>query len=140
MTSTRTRSRLTALLASLALSLIAMTGLSGAAQAAESPAATSDDVTASAHGCPSGAVCVYPSAGWNGGNPTYVFWSYGSHKIYNQYGTHRVYNNQYGEAFASACRGSSGNDCRAAMRAGTYTDLDLGPINSFRLFQNTDPR
>ena len=135
MSATRTRRRtLTGVLTAFALSMIAMTGITSTTEASEAAMPETTDVTASAHGCPSGAVCVYPSDSWNGGNPTYVFWSYGSHKIYNQYGTHRIFNNQYGDAFASACRGGNGNDCRAAIRPGSYSDTYLTPINSIRLF------
>ena len=134
MTSTRTRTRLTAVLASLALSLITLTGLSGTAQAAEAPAATSDDVTASTHGCPRGAVCIYPGEGWNGGNPTYIFYSYGVHKVYDQWGWHRVFNNQYGRAYASACKNGNGTQCRLPVMPGTWSNVSMTLINSFWLF------
>lgn len=134
MSTTRTRKNLTGLLASVALSMIAMTGLSGAAQASpiQAPQGAEAEATASSHGCPSGAVCIYPGRGWNGGNPTYIFYSYGVHKIYNQFGTQRVYNNQYGGAVADLCIGSNGTNCETYLVEG-YADIDLEPINSLRL-------
>lgn len=135
-TRTRTRRTLTGLLASMALSLIAMTGLSGAAQASEVVVAPPSDVAvdSSSHGCPTGAVCIYPDASWNGGNPTYVFYSYGVHRIYDQYGHHRVYNNQYGSAYVSLCGGSNGTNCDPGLVPGAYIDEDLDPFNSVELY------
>ena len=86
-------------------------------------------------GCPSGAVCVYPNDSWNGGQPTYVFWSYGTHKIYNQFGQHRVYNNQTGGAGANLCTESNGTNCGATLRAGYYADVNLTTINTINLFR-----
>ena len=83
-------------------------------------------------GCPSGAVCVYPDASWNGGNPSYVFWSYGVHRIYNQYGVYRVFNNQTDDATIQLCIGSDGTDC-TYLPAGWTKIYDLTIINSVAL-------
>jgi hypothetical protein len=68
-------------------------------------------------GCPSGAVCIYPqNAGWNGGHPSLIFFSYGYHNLTNQFGTHRFYNHQTGGASAYGCSGSVAPDrCCSAM-------------------------
>ncbi|MGW6723983.1 hypothetical protein [Streptomyces sp. NPDC054995] len=85
------------------------------------------------HGCPSGAVCLYPGAGWNGDKPSHAFYAYGTHKIYDQYGTKRWFNNQTGGAKAYRCKGSNGTDCGGNQVAGTYYDYDFTPINSVKL-------
>jgi hypothetical protein len=84
-------------------------------------------------GCPYGAVCVYPGAGWNGGHPTYVFYSRGPHLIYNQYGVHRVFNNQYGGWQSYLCKNSNGTNCPWFDDQYEYTDYNLTPINSILL-------
>ncbi|MBZ2195533.1 hypothetical protein [Occultella gossypii] len=130
MTMANLRQRSLRMLAVLALALTAVAGVSGAAQASEPDPPGGEDP-----GCPSGAVCVYPGTDWNGGNPTYVFYSYGAHKIYNQYGVHRVYNNQTGGAGASMCSATNGTLCGSELYAGSYRDVYLTPINSIRLFE-----
>lgn len=124
----RIRTAALTMVAVLALTLTALVGISGAAQASY-PDPPSGDRT----GCPRGAVCVYPSDSWNGGNPSYVFWSYAAHKIYNQYGSHRVYNNQTGGAGAYLCENGNGTSCAYYIPAGTYNDYNLTPINSVKL-------
>ena len=123
-TRNRFRKTVTGVLASAALTATALIGMSGAAQA---------DVTSSAHGCPSGAVCIYPDDSWNG-DPTYVFWSYDTHLIYNQYGEHRVFNNQTGLAYAELCTGSDGENCDNLIGPGEHTDINLTEVNSINLF------
>lgn len=129
MSAKRIRTAATGLLATVGLTLTAFVGLSGPAQAAmDNP--PSGLVT----GCPSGAVCVYPDTDWNGGNPSYVFWSYGAHQIYNEYDWGRVYNNQWGYiATAYICDDSYGEDCDYRVPAGHYMDVNLSPINSIDL-------
>ena len=76
---------LAAVAALLAVAGAAVSG--GPAQAASS----------TVHGCPRGAVCIYPqNKGWNNGHPesSGVFWSYGPHNLSNQTGDHYVLNNQ----------------------------------------------
>ena len=128
MTSTRFRQSATRLFAAFALTLTGVAAVSSTAQADQTPP------PGGGTGCPLGAVCVYPDDDWNGGNPTYVFYSYGAHQIYNQYGDHRVYNNQYDEAFADLCSGSHGNSCDHRLAAGEYIDYNLTPINSIDLW------
>ncbi|TDE89593.1 hypothetical protein EXU48_20300 [Occultella glacieicola] len=112
---------------------LALTAVGTATPAAQ---ASSNDPPGGAYtGCPRGAVCVYPDADWNGGNPSYIFFSYGAHRIYNQYGEHRIFNNQTGGAGATLCATSHGTSCRIGVLAGGYRDLDLTPINSIRLFE-----
>ncbi|MFE0193061.1 hypothetical protein [Streptomyces sp. NPDC059008] len=100
----------------------------GAAGAQAAPAAAS-------HGCPSGAVCVYPqNAGWNGDRPSHVYYSYGAHNLSGQVGRHYVFNNQTGGAKARTCTGYNGTgDCQGFMDPGYYVDKDLTPINSIVL-------
>ena len=120
------------LLGTLAVSLVALGGISAAAQADATP----DRIPApgGGSGCPLGAVCVYPDDSWNGGDPTYVFWSYGAHRIYDQYGEHRVFNNQTGLAYAELCTGSDGENCDNLIGPGEYTDINLTEVNSINLF------
>ncbi|MET9296616.1 hypothetical protein [Streptomyces sp. NPDC003077] len=108
-----------------AVGALATTGMlnAGAAQAA-----------GSWHGCPSGAVCVYPqNAGWNGDRPSLVFYSYGAHNLSNQYGQHYVANNQTGGATARTCTGYNGTGCEGYLYPGTFIDKDMTPINSIVL-------
>ncbi|GGW88540.1 hypothetical protein [Streptomyces lomondensis] len=118
-TITKTATVATALAAGLVLSI---GGSANATQAA-----------ATIHGCPSGAVCLYPDDSWSGDKPTYKFYSYGAHKIYNQYGMKRIFNNQTGGAIARNCYDSAGKDCGGIQRAGTYADYNYTPYNSILL-------
>jgi hypothetical protein len=88
-----------------------------------------------AHGCPYGAVCLYPqNAGWNGDRPSATYWSYGAHNLSHQYGTHRIYNHQYGGARVEACYGYNGRGGGTLLLgAGVATDYDLTPVNSLVL-------
>jgi hypothetical protein len=85
------------------------------------------------HGCPSGAACVYPSAGWNGDRPSLVFWSYGAHNLSNQIGRKRLLNNQVDGAVARTCTGYDGKGCQGDLKPPTFIDVDLTPINSIVL-------
>jgi hypothetical protein len=84
-------------------------------------------------GCPSGAVCVYPNAGWNGDRPSLVFWSYGAHNLSNQTGTKRILNNQVDGAGARTCTGFDGKGCQGVLKPPTFIDVNLTPINSIVL-------
>lgn len=123
----RIRKTATGLLATVALTMTAFVGLSGAAQAV--PDRPPVDT-----GCPSGAVCVYPGTDWNGGNPTYIFYSYGTHQIYNQYGEHRVFNNQYGGAYAAISPNSDGSGTGRSVQPGYSDVINLTTVNSIVLF------
>jgi hypothetical protein len=81
-------------------------------------------------GCPAGAVCIYPNAGWNNNRPSLVFWSYGAHNLSNQTGRKRIYNNQIQGAKARTCDGYDGKDCLGYLFPGESVDLDFTPINS----------
>lgn len=118
------------LFGAVAASLMTVGGISAAVHAD----AASEQIPAPGSGCPPGAVCVYPDDDWNGGDPTYVFWSYGAHRIYDQYGEHRVYNNQTGLAYAELCTGSDGENCDNLIGPGEYTDINLTEVNSINLF------
>lgn len=95
--------------------------------------ATAAEAAGTIHGCPSGAVCLYPGSGWNSDRPTYIFYSYGAHKIYNQTGFKRLYNNQTGGATARNCYDAAGTNCGGYQKAGTYYDYNYTPYNSIRL-------
>jgi len=96
------------------------------------------------HGCPYGAVCVYPAnTGWNGDHPKYAFFSYAGHNIFNEFGTHRIADNQYGAHAAGLCAGSNGTGGFANVEGlvgegnPTYSpffwDQNLTPVNSLDL-------
>ncbi|MFE0192669.1 hypothetical protein [Streptomyces sp. NPDC058989] len=87
-------------------------------------------------GCPSGYVCLYPNAGWNGGHPTYKWYTYGAHNISNQFGVKRLFNNQTGGAIARNCTGYNGTGCQGIQSAGTYADYNYTPYNSVLLARN----
>ncbi len=96
------------------------------------------------HGCPSGAVCVYPeNAGWNGNSPSIELWSYGPHNLSDQFGHHYVLNNQVDDggfpAIAMLCKAYNGKDCtgptyyqygRSSKKGVSWGDPDLTPIDS----------
>ena len=126
----RIRNATMSLLATVALTLTALVGLSGSAEAGPDRPPGDDD-----SGCPAGAVCIYPGDGWNGGNPSHVFWSYGVHRIYNQFGDHLIYNNQTHGAVVDICYGADGTDC-AYIPANYAVTFNLTPINSVSLRPN----
>ncbi|MEU6925948.1 hypothetical protein [Streptomyces sp. NPDC046631] len=88
---------------------------------------------ATIHGCPSGAVCLYPNGSRANDKPTYIFYSYGAHKIYNQLGTKRIYNHQTGGATARNCYDAAGTNCGGYQQVNTYADYNYTPYNSIRL-------
>ena len=90
--------------------------------------------TDTVEGCPYGAVCIYPqNAGWNNGQPSDTYYSYGAHNLSNKFGIHRVFNNQYGGATMRTCTGYDGNGCEGYLPEFTFEDTDLTPINSITL-------
>ncbi|HEX3785527.1 MAG TPA: hypothetical protein VHX38_38235 [Pseudonocardiaceae bacterium] len=104
-----------------------------AAQA--SPASTAASPAGTVEGCPSGDVCIYPeNTGWNNGQPSNFYYTYGCYNLVNQLGVHRVFNNQTGGAVVDLYTGynCSGNLVTEGP-AGDYADLDLTPINSIAL-------
>ncbi|MFI6481148.1 hypothetical protein ACIBH1_24675 [Nonomuraea sp. NPDC050663] len=113
-------------LATAAVAALAIGGLAGFAAPAAQAAAAS-------HGCPSGAVCIYPGAGWNGDRPTHSYYSYGAHNLRDMYGVHRVFNNQTDGATVRTCTGYNGSGCQGFMGPGWYIDKNLTPINSITL-------
>ncbi|MCX3059466.1 hypothetical protein [Streptomyces beihaiensis] len=98
-------------------------------------AATDSSVSAQGtyEGCPSGYVCMYPNASWNGGVPEHKYYTYGVHKLYNEYGSRRIFNNQTGGATERECKNSDGTNCGSKLLPWTYRDVDITPINSIRL-------
>ena len=95
--------------------------------------ATNAEAAGTYEGCPAGYVCVYPGAGWNGGNPSLKYYTYGAHNLSNQYGVHRVFNNQTGGATLQLCTQYNGGNPVFEVNSFTYTDYDLTPINSLLL-------
>ncbi|MEU6851737.1 hypothetical protein ABZ901_17655 [Actinacidiphila alni] len=88
------------------------------------------------HGCPSGAVCIYPEgASILTSTPTDFFYSYGAHNLHNQFGVHDVFNNQYGSLNATAqlCTGYNGVNCVTTIGLHGNGMFDLTPINSIVL-------
>jgi hypothetical protein len=108
----------------------------GAAVLSQALLAPSAEAAGPAHGCPYGAVCVYPqNRGWNGDRPSLKYWSYGPHNLSHQYGTHQIFNNQYGGAKVEACFGYNGTGGGTLMLgAGAAWDFNLTPVNSLVLF------
>lgn len=126
--------------------------LAGAALSSEPAQAASGSV----HGCPRGAVCIYPKDnGWNGNHPESggVFWSYGPHNLSGQYGDHYVLNNQTKTqplSVAAGCTGYNGTGKQSSWkfllfpwissspeyrttakeRGDSWQDLNLTPVNS----------
>lgn len=118
------------------------------------PAAHAAD--SAVHGCPSGAVCIYPeNAGWNNDHPSVELWS-GIHNLSNEYGSHIVLNNQYatdnaGYWSAVFCYGYAGPNPRcsgtslapyyvqpwsySSVSGGSYGTFNLTPINSISLYE-----
>ncbi|MFD9728555.1 hypothetical protein [Streptomyces sp. NPDC059072] len=86
------------------------------------------------HGCPSGAVCIYPrDAGWNNDRPSNVYWD-GVYKLYNQVGMHFVVNNQTDGWVDRICYDSYGSSCDSYVQPpGTTWWVDLTPMNSIKL-------
>lgn len=102
------------------------------------------------HGCPYGAVCVYPTGTtFNTGPETTngIFYSYGAHNLHSQYGYHLVYNNQYNErglvaglTFCRAYNGWGGMVSGAVMNhRGWWAPVYLTPVNSITLWLYYDP-
>jgi hypothetical protein len=94
--------------------------------------------SAATQGCPSGAVCIYPqNAGWNGGHPSLIYFTYGAHNLSNQVGTHRFFNNQTGGASAYGCSGynGTGQDLFGNDAPG-WSDQNFTPVNSVVLNQS----
>ncbi len=113
----------------IALTTVAVGALATAG--VTSMASTASATTTSSHGCPSGAVCIYPGASWSG-TPK-MYWSYGAHNLSGQYGTKRIFNNQTGGATMRTCTGYNGTGCQGYLPAGWYIDKDVTPINSIVL-------
>lgn len=113
--------------AALALAVGTMTAV-GATQAQAAAQAT-------VHGCPSGYVCLYPGAGWNGDRPTHKYYTYGYHNMSNMFGTYRIFNNQTDNAWMRTCTGYNGTGCQGYLYAGRAFDKDMTPINSIVLGQ-----
>ncbi|MCF1600340.1 hypothetical protein [Streptomyces muensis] len=107
-------------------------GLLVGAGPAAAGGAGADGVRAAAtvHGCPSGAVCIYPGPSWNNDKPSHTYWSRGVHKLYDQYDKHRVFNNQTDGWTVQMCKGGNGTGCGDKMGPGWYIDQNLTPINS----------
>ncbi|MET9693956.1 hypothetical protein ABZY81_36930 [Streptomyces sp. NPDC006514] len=86
------------------------------------------------HGCPSGAVCIYPrDAGWNNDRPSHVYWQ-GVYELYDQEGTHFIVNNQTDGWVDRLCYDSYGSKCDAYVQPpGTTWQENLSPMNSIKL-------
>src|SRR5699024_5752305 len=105
----------------------------GAAVTMAGPAHANDAEGETRHGCPEGAVCVYPQDNWNGGQPEHVYHSYGSHPLKDEYGVQRLFNNQHSGATVALCKGADGTNCGTEMNPMTYADVDFTEFNSIRL-------
>jgi hypothetical protein len=109
-------------------------GLFAAAGILLGAAGVSSASSVTVHGCPSGAVCIYPQdAGWNGDHPSDVYFSYGAHNLVNQNGMHYILNNQTGGATMRTCTGYNGTGCEGYLPQDWSINKDLTPINSITL-------
>ena len=111
--------------------ITAATGLAATVGTFAASGSASAATTGTVHGCPSGAVCIYPGASWSG-TPK-MYWSYGAHNLSGQYGTKRIFNNQTGGATMRTCTGYNGTGCQGYLPAGWYIDKGMTPINSIVL-------
>lgn len=121
------------LLRAVIAGVVAMCALGAVSSAA-------DAATTASHGCGSGYFCIYASdATWNAGQPSYAFYHYGAHNIYNQYGGHWVYNHQTGGAWVIFCAGANGTGSAIdGIETPNYSHLwDLTPVNSVVLEPHT---
>lgn len=101
------------------------------------------------HGCPYGAVCVYPDNSYNGDRPALIFESYGPHNLQNQFGEKRVVNNQYGGATAWFCSGYDGKGSpvlpwlsgtkESGSMTSEFSGINFTPINSVVLGRAGQP-
>ena len=129
MGSMRGRSRKATAITSAAVALLA----GGAGVLATSASAAGPSL----HGCPFGAVCIYPQGkSVNGGRPEAggVYFSYGAHNLSNQFGNHTIVNNQYGGAGYQLRTGygGSGSGTETIRTVGNRSH-NLTPINSIVL-------
>lgn len=95
------------------------------------------------HGCPYGAVCIYPRARTfkTGPEKNGIFYSYGAHNLHHQFRYHLVYNNQYNvsgvDAGFSLCLGHNGHggwfNMIRGMR-GWWAPMYLTNVNSITLW------
>ncbi|MDP9092102.1 MAG: hypothetical protein M3N95_03950 [Actinomycetota bacterium] len=101
-------------------------------------AVPSANASGTIEGCPSGYACLYPqNAGWNGGHPSFMFYTYGYHNLTNQFGTHRTFNNQTGGASMYGCSGYGGSGTLLwGNNAGGWSDQNLTPTDSVVLNQS----
>lgn len=97
------------------------------------------------HGCPYGAVCVYPRGFSFKPGPEKkngIFYSYGAHNLHGQYGYHLVYNNQYNvngvPAGLTLCMGYNGKGSEYAGAImndrGWWAPVNLTRVNSITLW------
>ena len=97
------------------------------------------------HGCPYGAVCVYPRGFSFKPGPEKkngIFYSYGAHNLHHQYGYHLVYNNQYNvngvAAGVTLCMGYNGKGSEFGgpimNDRGWWAPVDLTRVNSITLW------
>jgi hypothetical protein len=101
--------------------------------ATDKPADGSVGAAATIQGCPSGYVCIYPNAGWNGGHPSHLYFRYGCYNLNNMFGVHRIFNNQTGGAAIRTCLQFGCGGCEGFLLPGTFIDKNLTPINSIVL-------
>jgi hypothetical protein len=89
------------------------------------------------HGCPYGAVCIYPEGrGLNDDRPEPggIYFSYGAHNLRNQLHSHTIVNNQYGGARYALCTRYGGFGwCTKLVAPGRADPYDLTPYNSIVL-------
>ena len=122
-----------------AIAFVAVALLAGGASVMATPASAAGP---SVHGCPYGAVCIYPTGGSPAGRPEPggVYFSYGAHNLRNQFGYHTIVNNQYGGARYELCTRYAGfGSCTKPVSPGRTVSYNLTPYNSIVLARFCPP-
>lgn len=89
---------------------------------------------AAVRGCQVGYVCIYSSeSNWNRGIVEHRYYTYGTHRLYDEYGNHWIYNNQTDNAAFRLCRGGNGTDCDGWGYPGGPYVIHLTQYNSIKL-------
>jgi hypothetical protein len=103
------------------LTLLGLTMAAGLVIPATAAQASPATPSVASEGCPVGAVCIYPNAGWNGGHPSAEYFAYGTYNFSNQFGVKRVFNN-LSSGWVALCTGFNGGGTCVWQPPGTFSD------------------
>jgi hypothetical protein len=87
---------------------------------------------ATAPGCPTGYLCIYPGADWNNDHPSNIYFGHGCYVFHNQYGTHRILNNGSAPIYLytdSVC----GTNPALTITPGGWAEVDLTSVSSIKI-------